>query len=471
MAIKAEFNKLFKGVSNEEVEILFQFSEKLKNINALKKKNKFDYKEHSLDIFSDGYRSKIEQKVNKNLSNLFISELINKDWIKINNRTQAKSLIEEICYKRYGVKNKNIRYYRGFKWVDDFYEKRVAYNGEEVYKLYQNFDEKNIEIYCVKSTPEFFISYNVEINTLEYTISRFIDDSSFFTKKVIVEQVSNPVNPIYDLCKESIKEEMESYCKHTVIEDPIISNQKSVDEILIKCLRLKADIENAIIDFVENKSNELNQVKEITKGQINKSKSKENSLVDSSDLKILLNESEQIILKKFDPSYIHKFIKLLNFLDTKKNNIEKIFFEIDKCKTPLKFEKQIELLETAVFNYNAVLYLSINMLQSLKNNELIVYFDIYEKFDEMELFNSKWEKELSKKLDKITDNLANIITGIASLEISMSMNFDKLISSNENNFKSLKSSIDVNLKKIKSSIDFNSLINLVHTYQLNKIKK
>ena len=83
----------------------------------------------------------------------------------------------------------------------------------------------------------------------------------------------------------------------------------------------------------------------------------------------------------------------------------------------------------------------------------IRYFEIYEAFEKLGVFDSTWQKNVLNKLDRIEFRLAQISNQLTELN----QNFITLIQSSEN--------IDAELKEIKSSIVTGNLLQGITAYQ------
>lgn len=127
-----------------------------------------------------------------------------------------------------------------------------------------------------------------------------------------------------------------------------------------------------------------------------------------------------------------------------------------------------------------------------KKTDFITFYQIYEVFDKLNVFNSNWENELSINLqkinnqlgsmssqfDSINEKLKSVIEGIDTLtdevrevgnEISSQIIDLKYM--NRKSFDELNKNVSSELKSINSSIKFNNLLTGIQTYQMYKINK
>ena len=108
-----------------------------------------------------------------------------------------------------------------------------------------------------------------------------------------------------------------------------------------------------------------------------------------------------------------------------------------------------------------------NLIVSLIEDDQITFYEIYEKFDKLNIFNSNWENELSQKLTNISTDLQGLMYEIRDMG-------DRIVSSIEDLSYITKEStkmLDNRLGEIDSSIKTNNLLTLIQTYQTYKINK
>ena len=107
-------------------------------------------------------------------------------------------------------------------------------------------------------------------------------------------------------------------------------------------------------------------------------------------------EKNQPNIVKVEKDYIHKFVRLDNYLNTMRDNLQVMFKII--LNTELVFDKEelINVLKLNIENYNLLLFHSLNMIVSIgEKTDFITFYQIYEVFDKLNVFNSNWENELS----------------------------------------------------------------------------
>ena len=139
------------------------------------------------------------------------------------------------------------------------------------------------------------------------------------------------------------------------------------------------------------------------------------------------------------------------------NLIKKIdFYNINGNKLFSALEEKIITIKY----YNSLSFL---MLNYLLEDEKLKFFDYYNLFEKLGVFDSTWQKKIYNKLSSIDNNLYQINENLKILNDNIK---DVAIEIDE-----LKENINSKLSDIKSSSDFNNIISSIQLYQLYKINK
>jgi hypothetical protein len=228
--------------------------------------------------------------------------------------------------------------------------------------------------------------------------------------------------------------------------------------ILLKEEREKLETEN--IELLKNSKVVIfNEIDNDNDGTVD--------LIQGEDDFIRLLTKNQNIIIEVDKLYIQKFIQLSNYLRTKRKNIQLIYDNIKETYDISDFRDQVGSLKNQIYIYKLLLIQSLNMITSIIENDLITFYDIYEKFDKLNIFNSNWENEMSQKLIDIEDNLNDLLYSIEE----MSDKIVNAIGDLSNVIEKSSNSIANQLKGVDSSIKFNNLLTGIQTYQLYKMRK
>jgi hypothetical protein len=111
------------------------------------------------------------------------------------------------------------------------------------------------------------------------------------------------------------------------------------------------------------------------------------------------------------------------------------------------------------------------MISSLIESDLITFYEIYECFDKLGVFNSNWENEVSEKLSNIELNIKELMYSIYHMENSIIDSIENLTYITQDSFNDLNNSINSHLSSIDSSLKFNNLLSTIQTYQVYKINQ
>jgi hypothetical protein len=125
------------------------------------------------------------------------------------------------------------------------------------------------------------------------------------------------------------------------------------------------------------------------------------------------------------------------------------------------------ILKNDIHIYNLLILNSLNMIESLVNNDMITFYEIYERFDELNMFDSKHERDLNIQLNNLNNNLEDVLNQIQILGEDLMQSIGELTSITE---KSTERIIN-GLGNIESKIDTNNLISSIQTYQLYRVNK
>ena len=188
------------------------------------------------------------------------------------------------------------------------------------------------------------------------------------------------------------------------------------------------------------------------------------------DFMILFKKHQKKIIE-VDKQYIQNFVKISNYFNTKRKNIQVVFSFIKKTNNQSELDENVGLLKNQIHTYEVLLFHSLNMITSIVEEDLIIFYEIYESFDKLNIFNSNWENEVSQQLENIGDGLSNLMYSIESMERNIVNGLEELSYVTQESFSKLNQSVSRELKSIDSSIKFNNLLTVVGTYQTYKINK
>ena len=224
----------------------------------------------------------------------------------------------------------------------------------------------------------------------------------------------------------------------------------------------------------ENKKHRLESLKKSITYRLQEFDKDGNGVIDAiegADEFMILFKKHQKKIIDVDKQYIQNFVKVSNYLKIKRQNIQDIFSSIKNTKDQLQLNENVGILKNQIHTYELLLFHSLNMIISIVEDDLIIFYEIYETFDKLNMFNSNWENEVSQKLKKIEDGLGELMYSIDSMERNIVNGLNQLNYVTQEGFSDLERSVTKELQSIDSSIKFNNLLTGISTYQLYKINK
>jgi hypothetical protein len=237
---------------------------------------------------------------------------------------------------------------------------------------------------------------------------------------------------------------------------------------------LQDSIEKFYFEKIKNENIKRKEKLEADKRSIlldlDKDSNGEVDLIDAESFNKLLTKNQQSIIE-IDKKYIQKFVKISMYLKLKKSNTQKIFESIKDTKNDAELNELMHLLNNQIHTYELLVFHSISMVTSLVDSELITFYEIYECFDQLSVFNSNWENEVSNKLTDIGEGLRDLMYSIYQMENKIVRSIGNLTYVTQESFIRLNHSVDNQLSSIDSSIKFNNLLSSIQAYQMYKINQ
>jgi hypothetical protein len=190
----------------------------------------------------------------------------------------------------------------------------------------------------------------------------------------------------------------------------------------------------------------------------------------SDDFMILFKKHQKKVIE-VDKQFIQNFVKVSNYLKTKRQNIQDVFLSIKKTENQSQLDDNVGILKNQIHTYEILLFHSLNMIVSIVEDDLITFYEIYESFDKLNIFNSNWENEVSEQLKNLEVGLSDLMYSINSMERNIVNGLNELSYVTQVGFSELEQSVTKELQSIDSSIKFNNLLTGISAYQLYKINK
>lgn len=255
----------------------------------------------------------------------------------------------------------------------------------------------------------------------------------------------------------------------------ITIKSKDIHESLQDVIKPMLDFEKKLKN--EEKLNKEKRIKSLKKSQskildeLDKDGNGIIDIIEGNDDFMKLFRKHQILIKEFDKHYINNLVKISNYLKTKRKNIQKVFTEIVKTENETELENNVGLIKNQIHTYELILYHSLQLINSIVQDDFVTVNEIYEEFDRLKIFKSDHEKEVSEKLTDIKVGLVDLLSSINLMERNIVGGLNELSYMTGEGFSNLNSSLKRELKNIQSGIGFNNLLTGIQTYQMYKINK
>tara|TARA_B110000014_G_scaffold255155_1_gene236638 strand:- start:1140 stop:2243 length:1104 start_codon:yes stop_codon:yes gene_type:complete len=190
---------------------------------------------------------------------------------------------------------------------------------------------------------------------------------------------------------------------------------------------------------------------------------------DNTFLKILKNNNKKILEleKSENRDFTIQFIKLSEFLKSKRDQLKNLFDQIQDIKDIEKVFQVEKIIKREMYLYNLFLLESLHMISSLVDDDRITYSNLYVRFDKLNIWNSNFENQMLEKLDLLNSNINKLIDNLSIYSKNIIDSLEDIsYMSKENNI-----ILENQLKSIDSSIKVNNMISAINTYQNYKANK
>ena len=102
---------------------------------------------------------------------------------------------------------------------------------------------------------------------------------------------------------------------------------------------------------------------------------------------------------------------------------------------------------------------------------MFTFYEIYESFDKLEMFNSNHENEVSERLKNIEGGINDLMNSIRKMENNIIGSLNNLSYVTQESYSKLSNSVSKELQSIDSSIGMNNLLTGINSYQTYKLRK
>ena len=227
----------------------------------------------------------------------------------------------------------------------------------------------------------------------------------------------------------------------------------------IKMTELLKEVYEGVNEFKNEINNVLVDLDQDNNGQLD--------FIEGGDDYLTLLKKHQSKIVEIDRTYIQQFIKVSNYLTQKKQNLQVIFERLKDSVNQSQLDELGEILKQEIHTYNIILLNSLHMINSLVEDDMITFYDIYEKFDKLNMFTSNWENQVTEKLDEVNLNLVELMKELRDVGERIVGSIDNLSYITEESTRQLTSKMEA----IDSTLKVGNFINVIQTYQMYKVNK
>lgn len=242
------------------------------------------------------------------------------------------------------------------------------------------------------------------------------------------------------------------------ISDEINSFFKHYFDVILKEEQNRLEEEQRLKEEQRLRELQISQTNVLS--ELDKDGNGEVDLVEGNDFNTLLKKHQKSIIE-VDRTYVQQFVKVSSYLKTKKGNIQSIFNSIKDTPNQEVLNEYVEILKDDIHTYNLILFNSLNMIVSLVEDDMITFYEIHEMFDTLNMFDSKYEKDVSQKLTNIGDGLKDLMYEVRRMGNKISNSIQELSYVTEESNRQLTNQ----LSEIDSTMKVGNLINTINTYQ------
>ena len=117
-----------------------------------------------------------------------------------------------------------------------------------------------------------------------------------------------------------------------------------------------------------------------------------------------------------------------HIVDNNMNNIERNGgLEIGGVEGKIKdYEPILTDLNQHIISYQSLVVSSFKMIKSLNEDDMITFYEVYEIFDKLGIFDTQWQKSMLEKLGDLTSSIEDVSTSLKNVNTSIKNGLDNL---------------------------------------------
>jgi hypothetical protein len=141
--------------------------------------------------------------------------------------------------------------------------------------------------------------------------------------------------------------------------------------------------------------------------------------------------------------------------------------KLKDSKNQSQIDEFVDILNHEIYTYNVILLNSLHLINSLVEDDMITFYEIYERFDKLNMFTSNWENQVTEKLEQVNVNLIVLMKELREVGNRIVSSIENLSFITEESTRKLTSK----MSEIDSTLQVGNLLNLIQTYQMYKVNK
>jgi hypothetical protein len=90
------------------------------------------------------------------------------------------------------------------------------------------------------------------------------------------------------------------------------------------------------------------------------------------------------------------------------------------------YEPILTDLNQHITSYQGLVVSSFKMIKSLNEDDMITFYEVYEIFDKLGIFDTQWQKSMLEKLGDLTSSIEDVSTSLKNVNTSINNGLDSL---------------------------------------------
>ena len=117
-----------------------------------------------------------------------------------------------------------------------------------------------------------------------------------------------------------------------------------------------------------------------------------------------------------------------DFVFNNKNNIGKNGgVDLDNIQgNEIDYESLLKDLNQHIISYQSLVISSFKMINSLNEDDMIAFYEMYEVFDKLGIFDNQWQKSMLEKLGDLTSSLDDVSKSLKNVNSTIKNGMDNL---------------------------------------------